>query len=53
MHEEDYHFLSLNIDVVVHAAANVNLLYPIGGNNLFDYCDGCIVWDSVELSVEF
>ena len=26
--EEDYHFLSLNIDVVIHAAAMVNLIYP-------------------------
>ena len=26
--EEDYHFLSLNIDVVIHSAAMVNLIYP-------------------------
>lgn len=28
MSEEDYHYLSTEVDVIVHAAAYVNLIYP-------------------------
>uniref|UniRef100_A0A915CXH4 Fatty acid synthase n=1 Tax=Ditylenchus dipsaci TaxID=166011 RepID=A0A915CXH4_9BILA len=45
--EEHYHFLSYDIDVVIHAAAYVNLIYPyqalhginvLGTRNVLDFC---------------
>ncbi|CAD5209355.1 unnamed protein product [Bursaphelenchus xylophilus] len=45
--EEHYHFLTYDIDVVVHAAAYVNLIYPyqalhginvLGTRNVLDFC---------------
>lgn len=45
--EEDYHFLTYDIDVVVHSAAYVNLIYPyqalhginvLGTRNVLDFC---------------
>ncbi|KAL3110217.1 hypothetical protein niasHT_015820 [Heterodera trifolii] len=45
--DEDYHFLSYDIDVVLHAAAYVNLIYPyqalhginvLGTRNVLDFC---------------
>ncbi|CAK5054427.1 unnamed protein product [Meloidogyne enterolobii] len=43
----DYHFLSYDIDVVLHAAAYVNLIYPyqalhgcnvVGTRNIIEFC---------------
>uniref|UniRef100_A0A914I8B1 Carrier domain-containing protein n=1 Tax=Globodera rostochiensis TaxID=31243 RepID=A0A914I8B1_GLORO len=45
--DEDYHFLSYDIDVVLHSAAYVNLIYPyqalhginvLGTRNVIDFC---------------
>lgn len=45
--EEHYHFLTYGMDVVVHAAAYVNLIYPyqalhginvLGTRNVLDFC---------------
>uniref|UniRef100_A0A914MEY8 Fatty acid synthase n=1 Tax=Meloidogyne incognita TaxID=6306 RepID=A0A914MEY8_MELIC len=45
--DEDYHFLSYDIDVVLHAAAYVNLIYPyqalhgcnvVGTRNIIEFC---------------
>uniref|UniRef100_A0A183BZ03 Carrier domain-containing protein n=1 Tax=Globodera pallida TaxID=36090 RepID=A0A183BZ03_GLOPA len=45
--DEDYHFLSYDIDVMLHSAAYVNLIYPyqalhginvLGTRNVIDFC---------------
>lgn len=47
LNEENYHFLSYDIDAVIHAAAYVNLIYPyqalhginvLGTRNVIDFC---------------